>query len=350
MAKESLIYNPAEEIDNIVSSLNPDKVLIVTDSNVADLVMPKLDSSKTLKENAWFVMTPGEENKNLNTVTQIWDKLEDLGATRQSVVINIGGGVVTDLGGFVASTFKRGIRTINFPTTLLGAVDAATGGKTGIDYNGLKNEIGVFHQPSKVIVSSLPFSTLPHSEILSGYAEMIKTSLISDRELYIKLLDIDKVLSDEELLGEAVVACVNIKNEVVAQDPEEKGLRKILNFGHTAGHAFESLRGKSNNPVSHGKAVAHGIFVALILSRMKLGFPSEEVHYYRNFLKKNYENPLIECPQVPIILEFMASDKKNFHYGQPLFTLLKEIGEPEINCEVTDSELTEALEIYLSAF
>ena len=347
MVKKYLTDHPSQTIDDTLKELAGDKVLVITDNNVDRHVMPFLQDSKALQSSHKIVIPSGEDGKTLETVTKIWDKLEEIGATRSSVVVNIGGGVVTDIGGFAASAFKRGIRTINFPTTLLGAVDAATGGKTGFNYKGLKNEIGAFHMPYKVIVSALPFATLPQEEILSGYAEMIKTALISDRDFYIQLSDIDHILNNSRLLGESVDKCVSIKDEVVAQDPNEKGLRKVLNFGHTAGHAFESLRIKKGRAVSHGKAVAHGMLVALILSHLKLGLNSKEIAYYVDFLKNNYGAPLIVCEDIEAVMEKMNSDKKNKKYGEPAFTLLKEIGEPEINCLPSQEEIKEALEMYI---
>ena len=350
MAQDTINNELALQIDKNIKELNADKVLIVTDLNVAQMVIPKLSASKIVSDSACVLIPPGEDGKNLESVIKVWDKLEEIGATRKSLIFNIGGGVVTDLGGFAAATFKRGIRTINLPTTLLAAVDAASGGKTGVNYKGLKNEIGAFHEPSNVIISSMPFSTLPWKEMLSGYAEMIKTALISDRDLYIRLLDIQNVVEDEEQFGEAIEQCVLFKDAVVKKDPKEEGLRKILNFGHTAGHAFESLRMKSGAPVTHGHAVAHGILVALILSHIKLGFPSFEIHHYSKFLKENYGPALIECSQVQKIIEIMGADKKNRKHGQPLFTLLKEIGYPKFDCIVTPPEIKETLEIYRDIF
>lgn len=347
MAEEYLTYDPAVTIDDTVAALGPDKVLIVTDTNVEREYLPRLKGSKVVSSSPLIAIVPGEGGKNMESVTRIWDKLEEIGATRRSLVLNIGGGVVTDLGGFAAACYKRGIKTVNYPTTLLGAVDAATGGKTGINFRGLKNEIGAFHLPAKVIVSALPFSSLPKSELLSGYAEMIKTALISDRNFYISLLDMDHILNDENLLGQAVEKCVRIKDDVVAQDPTEKGLRKILNFGHTAGHAFESLRLQRKMEVTHGNAVAHGMLVALILSHIRLGFDSAELHHYKTFLKDYYGGALICCEDVEEVMHKMNSDKKNRRYGEPVFTLLKGIGEPEIDCIPTQSEIKEALEIYI---
>lgn len=347
MAEEYLTHQPWLTIDATVESLKPDKVLVVTDRNVEMKVLPHLDASKVVRESPRIAIPAGESGKNLSTVVEVWKKLEEIEATRRSLVINIGGGVVTDLGGFAASTFKRGIRTVNYPTTLLGAVDAATGGKTGIDFMELKNEIGSFHLPAKVIVSAKPFSTLPEEEVMSGYAEMVKTAIISDKDFYVRLLDFDAITKDENLLGSAVAKCVAIKEEVVTQDPMEKGLRKILNFGHTAGHAFESLLIERGAPITHGKAVAHGMLVALILSKFKLGFDSGELHIYQRFLKEFYGMSLIKCEDIDAAIEKMSRDKKNLHFGEPLFTLLKAPGDPEINCKVSRDDIREALEIYI---
>ena len=347
MAEKYLTSDPALSIDSNVGELNPDKTLIVTDKNVLDKVIPALSASSIVNSSPCMAIEPGEDNKDLDTVLSIWDFLERNNATRRSLLLNIGGGLVTDIGGFAAATFKRGLPTINFPTTLLGAVDAATGGKTGFNFHGLKNEIGVFHQPMKVIISTLPFSTLPFPEILSGYAEMLKTAIITDRSLYASLLDLERVTENKEMLGNAVEKCVEIKDSIVAQDPREKGLRKVLNFGHTAGHAFESYRIERSLPVTHGCAVAHGMMVALILSHLALGFDSKELHHYASFLKNHYGAPLIACNGIDEVISKMNSDKKNAVYGQPSFTLLKEIGVPEINCIVDNQQIKEALEIYI---
>ena len=347
MAENNLTYEPALAIDRAIAELNPSSTVIVTDEIVRAKVFPMLENSKTVKNSPVIAITPGEEGKTLETVVKIWQLLETTGASRKSAVVNIGGGVVTDIGGFAAATFKRGILVINFPTTLLGAVDAATGGKTGINFNGLKNEIGAFHKPSKVIISPLPFTTLSQKELMSGYAEMIKSALISDQNFYVELCDIDEILSNKEKLGKAVEKCVGIKEAIVAQDPREGGLRKVLNLGHTAGHAFESLKIERQLDVTHGEAVAHGMLVALILSNLKLGFKSEELNYYKNFLKENYPGSMIVCKDVPTVIEIMAHDKKNPRPGEVSFTLLQRIGEPVIDCSLASSELQQALEIYI---
>ncbi len=335
-------------LDDTVAQLDPQSVTIVTDSNVDRLVLPMLEGSETLRKGAKVVIAPGEMNKNLETVTKVWDTLEDTGATRGAVVVNIGGGLVTDLGGFAAATFKRGLRTVNLPTTLLGAVDAATGGKTGVNYRGLKNEIGAFHAPEAVIISSVPLSTLPERELMSGYAEMVKTALIADTDLYRSLLDAEGVLADPERLEDAMRRCVAIKSSIVEQDPTEKGLRKVLNFGHTAGHAFESLAISRGSHLPHGEAVAHGILVELILSHMLKGFESAEMtRYAGSFLKPLYPRMKVTCADIEALIGFMAHDKKNAEAGQPDFTLLRAPGVPETGVTPTLAEIRAALEIYL---
>lgn len=335
-------------LDLAVEKLNPASVTIVTDSNVDLLVLPLFDNSETVAKANKVVIPPGEDNKNINSICKIWEALEDASATRHSLVINIGGGLITDIGGFAGATFKRGIKVINIPTTLLGAVDAATGGKTGINFNGLKNEIGAFHQPAEVIISALPLATLSHREIMSGYAEMIKTGLIADAGLYVELLNVEDVTDNLKTLEKVMKRCVEIKEEVVAQDPTEKGLRKILNFGHTAGHAFESLAIERHQSLTHGEAVAHGMLVELILSQMLEGFDSKETLRYVNaVLKPFYPRVNVSCDDIGLLIDFMSHDKKNASAGHPNFTLLKAPGEPVIDCIPEISEIGAALEIYL---
>lgn len=345
---ENLAPSLGQKIDGAVNELEPDKTLIVTDVNVARDVLPSITGSQTIENAPSVVINPGEENKNIDTVKKVWEALEKIGATRKSVVVNIGGGLVTDLGGFAAATYKRGIRTINVPTTLLGAVDAASGGKTGVNFMGLKNEIGAFHEPEKVIISSKPLKTLSQREIMSGYAEMVKTGLIADKELYKELLEVEKVLSDEKLLERLMKKCVEIKDEVVREDPKEKGLRKILNFGHTAGHAFESLSFSRGEPLAHGEAVAHGMFLELILSHMVLGFPEEEIIKYRDeFLKPFYPSVHLEESDYERLFELMSHDKKNRKFGIPDFTLLEEPGVPEIGCEPGEELIRKSVRKYI---
>ncbi len=345
--QESATAELCKRIDEAVEALNPATVTVVTDSNVSRLIMPLLAGCRSLAKANTVVIEPGEDNKDINSAIKIWNALEETEATRKSIVVNIGGGLVTDIGGFAAATFKRGIRCINVPTTLLGAVDAATGGKTAINFNGLKNEIGAFHQPSDVIITALPLSSLSRREIASGYAEMLKTGFIADAGLYSELLHMDEVIADTARLEKAMKRCVEIKEEVVAQDPTEKGLRKILNFGHTAGHAFESLAFERHQSSTHGEAVAHGMLVELILSHMLKGFPSDELHrYVSTILKAQYPRVKMTCEDIPKLISLMAHDKKNASAGHPNFTLLTTVGTPLIDCVPDGKEIESALEIY----
>lgn len=352
-ARESLV----RRLDAAVEALNAPTVTVVTDSNVERDVMHLFYDSRTIGaqvgnllygDGSKVVLAPGEDHKNLESAMTIWNVLEEAGATRKSAVVNIGGGLVTDIGGFAAACFKRGIRFVNVPTTLLGAVDAATGGKTGINFNGLKNEIGAFHLPSDVIISALPLLSLSEREIMSGYAEMVKTALIADANLYEKLLNPERVTEDIDCLEDAMKRCVEIKEEVVAADPTEKGLRKILNFGHTAGHAFESLSFEKNKPLAHGEAVAHGMLVELILSHIAKGMESGVIERYAScILKPFYPRAGVTCNDMDRLMEFMAHDKKNATAGSPNFTLLTAVGSPVIDCLPAESDIRASFDIYL---
>ncbi len=337
----------AEAIDGWVAEAKPTKLFVVADSNTASLCLPLVvDKSKALAEARVIVVPAGEEHKNIESLAYIWSELCNGGATRSAAVVNLGGGVVTDMGGFAAATFKRGIRFINVPTTLLAAVDAAVGGKTGIDFNGFKNEIGAFCNADAVVISTLFFDTLPPSERLSGFAEMIKHSLIAGGDAYRRLtsgwgmaVDSDGFLG---LLKESVL----VKKGVVEQDPTEKGLRKALNLGHTAGHAFESWALEQGKPVPHGYAVAWGLVVDMVLSHLRLGFPSDVLRGITAFIEENYGRIAIDCGDYDSLIEIMRHDKKNAGDGTISFTLLKAPGEVDVNCTATPQEIAAALDIF----
>lgn len=287
----------------------------------------------------------GDENKTLATVTRVWDEMERMGATRHSLVINLGGGMVTDLGGFAAATFKRGVRFINVPTTLLSAVDAAVGGKTGINYHELKNEIGAFAPASDVIISTRFFDTLPIEEMKSGFAEVIKHAMLSDRDEFHRLLDHDfNAPIDHDDLLERLRRSVQVKVDIVARDPNEQGERKALNLGHTTGHAFESLAMKRGKPVPHGYAVAWGLVTEAVLSHIKLKFPSEDVHLLGGFVRDNYRDFPFTCDDYDELLDLMRHDKKS-HDGEITCTLLTTIGDYCIDQTVTPDDVTAALDI-----
>lgn len=256
--------------------------------------------------------------------------------------------MVTDLGGFAASTFKRGINYINIPTTLLSMVDASVGGKTGINFRGLKNEIGVFNNARSVILDTRFLRTMDAENTLSGYAEMLKHGLISDEKMWAELLNfpIDALDTPDRLrqLQRMVADSVAVKERIVTEDPTEQGIRKALNLGHTAGHAFESLA-LTRTPVLHGYAVAWGLVCELYLSAIKTGFPTDRLHQTVAFIKEHYGKMAITCDDYPTLLELMTHDKKNTA-GIINFTLLGGIGDIRINQTATKDEIFEALDFY----
>jgi 3-dehydroquinate synthase len=336
-----------DAVEAWVAEARPSKLFVIADSNTARLCLPALAGESASVAAATHIVVPaGENHKNLATLASIWDSLCSNGATRNSAVINLGGGVVTDMGGFAAATFKRGIRFINIPTTLLAAVDAAVGGKTGIDFNGFKNEIGAFCSADAVVISTRFFPTLPQQELLSGYAEMLKHSLLKGGDAYNRLTaKAPEQFSQEELL-ELLRESVMVKKAVVEEDPTEKGLRKSLNLGHTAGHAFESWALECGRPVAHGYAVAWGLVVDLVLSHLKLGFPSAMLRNVAGLVEELYGRLPLECKHYPALLEYMRHDKKNAGDGTIAFTLLKAPGEVDVNCTATPEEITAALDIF----
>lgn len=333
----------AVELERLADSMAPSSVHIVTDTTVGSVVLPNLG----LKWDHVITVPDGDTAKNLDSLTRIWSALTESGATRGSLVINIGGGVVTDMGGFAAATFKRGVRFINIPTTLLAAVDAAVGGKTGINFGGLKNEIGAFAPADAVVISTSTFATLPGDEITSGYAEMMKHALLSDPAETAEILAFDPVEGDREHLLAMLETSVRVKERIVEADPLEKGLRRALNLGHTVGHAFESLSLAKGAPLPHGHAVATGMGVELILSRMLSGFPAETLHQYVDTLKRlGYPRGFFTCDDYPDLIALMRHDKKNLTPGAINFTLLSAPGEPHIDCTASEDDILAALDIY----
>ena len=326
-----------EAIERLTASSNHNMVVWIADVNTARLISPAPSLLITIPD--------GDEAKGLTTVTRVWDEMERLGVTRRSLVINLGGGMVTDLGGFAAATFKRGVRFINVPTTLLGAVDAAVGGKTGINYKGLKNEIGAFSPASDVIISTCFFDTLPMQEMKSGFAEVLKHAMLSDRGEFMRLLDHDfnAPINHDDLL-ERLRRSVQVKVDIVARDPNEQGERKALNLGHTVGHAFESLAMKRGKPVPHGYAVAWGLVTESVLSHLTSRFPSEDVHHLGHFVRDNYRDFPFTCDDYDELLELMRHDKKS-HDGEITCTLLATIGDYRIDQIVTPDDVTAALDI-----
>lgn len=349
MERQNLIFtnHVAQTIDRIVADMNPSKIFVLADVNTASIVLPRLQAMSGAVNGACVItVKAGDMNKNIDALSSIWKQLGDAGATRHALLINLGGGVVTDMGAFAAATFKRGIRCINVPTTLLGAVDASVGGKTGINFNGYKNEVGAFSEADSVIISTTFFNTLPRQELLSGYAEMLKHGLIADKATYKDLLSYSVSQEDSARLLELLEENVKVKNDIVSKDPTEHGIRRALNLGHTVGHAFESLALERKSPIPHGYAVAWGLVVELILSHLQLGFPIEELQRFAVYVYDNYGAFDIICKDYDELLRLMSHDKKNVTSSEINFTLLKDIGDVKIDCTADSGQITAALDIY----
>lgn len=325
-----------------------DKLFILTDETTHEKCLPVVGGFPALKEAGQIVIGATDENKTLDSIAHVWMELSRKGGTRHSLMINLGGGMVTDLGGFAAATFKRGIQYINVPTTLLAMVDASVGGKTGINFNGLKNEIGVFSPASSVLLDTEFLKTLDGENICSGYAEMLKHGLISTEENWKELVGFDLTRIDYGHLQDMVAKSVAIKEKVVQEDPFEKGIRKALNLGHTAGHAIESLALAENRTVLHGYAVAWGLVCELYLSCTKAGFPKEKLHQAINFVKENYGVFAFSCKEYEQLYAFMTHDKKNTA-GIINFTLLGNVGDIRINQTADKQEIFNMLDFYREA-
>ncbi len=329
-------------LNSIIEGGSYNRVAVLVDSNTRQLALPLLPCLS----NAHIIeTTPGDDNKNLNALTHVWQELERCGATRNSLLVILGGGMATDLGGFAAATFKRGIHFINVPTTLLGAVDASVGGKTGINFNGLKNEIGCFAPATAVIVSTIFFPTLAEQELKSGYAEMVKHAMLHSHESFEQLLSFDFQDIDYDLLLKLLQESLLVKQDIVKKDPTEQGIRKALNLGHTVGHAFESKTLADGKPVPHGYAVAWGLVVESVLSHIMLNFPSSDLYALARFVKDNYGAFHITCDHYDQILDLMHHDKKS-RGGEINCTLLKKCGTPTINNTINEDDLKAALDIY----
>lgn len=339
-----------EALDDLVSSMGTPNVFVLVDSNTAKFVLPILSNQSKVVSQAKIITVPsGDVNKTIAALQTIWKGLSTEGASRKSVIINVGGGVITDIGGFAATTFKRGIRFVNLPTTLLGAVDAAVGGKTGINFNGLKNEIGAFSDAEAVIISTTFFNTLPDQQLLSGYAEMLKHGLLDNPATLAALMkhDVTHGTAASDRLLQLIQQSVQVKQAIVSSDPHETGMRKALNLGHTVGHAFESFAMNDRvSPIPHGYAVAWGLVVELILSHMRLGFPAETLHQFAAYVKEHYGYFDVECKDYPVLISLMRHDKKNDTQQDINFTLLRDVGRIEINQTASEDDIKAALDIY----
>ncbi len=347
MEKQDVILseNIGESLSAAIGNVAHDRLFVLTDETTLKLCWPLVSELPCLAEAQMITIGATDENKTLESLSHVWTELQRGGATRHSLMLNLGGGMVTDLGGFAASTFKRGIAYINVPTTLLSMVDASVGGKTGINFGGLKNEIGVFNCARSVILDTTFLRTLDYENLASGYAEMLKHGLISNVETWAELMRFDLQQANYELLRTMVAKSVAVKERIVDEDPLEHGIRKALNLGHTVGHAFESLAMAENRTVLHGYAVAWGLVCELYLSVRHTGFPKDKLWQTLQFVKENYGKFSFDCKQYDRLYELMTHDKKNTA-GVVNFTLLGEVGDIRINQTATREEIFDMLDFY----
>lgn len=325
---------------------NYSMIFILVDTNTHEYCLPNFLAMLATEIPVEVIeIEAGEIYKNIETCTGVWNALSELNADRKSILINIGGGVVTDLGGFVASTFKRGISYINIPTSLLSMVDASVGGKTGVDLGTLKNQIGVINIPEMVLIDTSFLNTLPANQMRSGLAEMLKHGLIADEAYWKKMINLENfTIEDLDVLIHESVA---IKNKIVRKDPTEKGLRKVLNFGHTLGHAIESyfLTHEAKEALLHGEAIAIGMILAAYISTQQEQFPTKKLTEIKQVILDMYGKISFDDTDYEPIIELMKYDKKNSH-GNINFVLLNDIGVPVIDKIVPNTTILDAFNFY----
>ncbi len=328
-------------LNTFISNSLFSRIVIIDDQNTHQHCLPIL-SGRLKHKHTNITLSVGDENKNIKTLMLIWDNLLKLNADRDTLIINLGGGMVTDIGGFAASTYKRGIKFIHVPTSLLGMVDAAIGGKNGINYQNAKNQIGTINPPEFVLIDDIFLKTLPKKEIDSGYAEMLKHGLIADKIYWEQLTNSDFKKNMPDLIKKSVM----IKNSIITKDPNEKGLRKILNFGHTLGHAIESyLNYQKKQNISHGHAIALGMILATYISHHKKNMELTEVNSIKRILVSKFKRIRFSPTDVNEIIKFLRFDKKNTE-GTPGFVLLKTIGKALYDFKVPETLIKEAFEYY----
>lgn len=318
------------------------KIFVLVDENTKEHCLPFFKEMFDGPVDFILEIRSGEENKHIHTCLQLWEDLSNLDGDRKSLLINLGGGVLTDMGGFVASTFKRGIDFINIPTTLLSMVDASIGGKTGVDLGSLKNQIGVINQPQMVLIFPEFLKTLDPRQVKSGYAEMLKHGLIMDKAYWGSLAEKSN-FTDASCIQKSIA----IKNEVVLQDPTEKGLRKILNFGHTLGHAIESycLENHDKKTLLHGEAIAAGMILEGYLSHELQGLSKLSLDEIKKTFLTHFDKVDFTDNDIDAILQLLKYDKKNSH-GNVNFVLLHSIGKAVTDIKVPEEMFQKAFAYY----
>ncbi|WP_297793102.1 3-dehydroquinate synthase [uncultured Eudoraea sp.] len=337
-------YMGYEALEDLLKRTNYSSVFILVDENTREHCLPIFLASIGGKTKFEVVeIESGEINKSISSCMKVWNALSEKGSDRQSLLINLGGGVITDLGGFVASTFRRGIDFINIPTSLLAMVDASVGGKTGVDLGLLKNQIGVINQPKMVLIIPKFLNTLDKRQLNSGFAEMLKHGLITSEPYWRTLKQVDSAEQFEDHIYDSIV----IKNEVVRQDPREKNLRRILNFGHTLGHAIESyfLENTERDTLLHGEAIAIGMIMEAFLSHQLTGLGINQLVDIKETILKHFDKVDFDDKAIHAIINLLKYDKKNSH-GSVYFVLLKRIGEAQIDNRVPDDLLNQAFSYY----
>ena len=323
---------------------NYSKIIILVDENTEGSCFERFRPSFPADIAAIIRVPSGEINKTIDTCQHIWRALFTAEADRNSVLICVGGGVIGDMGGFAASTFKRGIDFIQMPTTLLSQVDSSIGGKLGIDFQEVKNSIGVFSNPKAVFISSDFLTTLSPREVRSGFGEIIKHALIADAKQWKALSKIKDLTTVD--WTKIIAPSLKIKQHIVKIDPFEKGLRKALNFGHTIGHAVESMALATKNPLTHGEAIAIGMICEAYLSKILRGLSDAELNEICSFILKIYGKYDIEQFDFQQLIALMRQDKKNDSASKINFSLLPKIGSVEVNCIAVEKEIEAGLSFY----
>ncbi|WP_029489689.1 3-dehydroquinate synthase [Aquimarina agarivorans] len=348
-SKDSVVYFNEEayqQLNNYLANTNHSSMFVLVDTNTHENCLARFMGNLAIDLPIEIIeIEAGEINKNIETCSGVWNALSELGADRKSLLINLGGGVVTDLGGFIACTFKRGISYINIPTTLLAMVDASVGGKTGVDLGNLKNMVGVISESEMVLVDTAYLKTLSGNELRSGFAEMLKHGLIKDANYWRRLSKIEALTTTDldTLIHESVI----IKNDIVLVDPTEQNIRKYLNFGHTLGHAIESyfLTHPEKQTLLHGEAIAIGMITEAFLAKEILGLSETDLLEVATVFMNIYPKVSIEKEDYQAIIDLLIFDKKNVG-GKVLFVLLNKIGEAKFNCEVPENLLIASLDYY----
>ena len=338
----SIHINNWEAVNDFISYGGYSSIFVIVDENSLRYCLP-LFEEKVNSPFAVIAIQSGENHKNISTCQFIWEKMIALGADRHSLCINLGGGVIGDMGGFAGSTFMRGMDFVQIPTTLLSQVDASVGGKLGVDFDNYKNLIGIIINPGAVFIFTDFLKTLPYNQLLSGFAEVVKHGLIRDYKVFERLTKLESLsnIDWEELIYESVL----IKKSVTEEDPYERGLRKILNFGHTLGHAIESNALSGNSPLLHGEAIAIGMIMETFLSYKKGYLSNEDAQLVKSKIQTFFGHHPSSIPNSEVLIRLMSKDKKN-RGGIIKFSLLQNLGEGNYDQEVSPEEIEAAMSFY----